>query len=299
MGAPSHFDGLGLNILRIPRRVITEADVPDADIVIATWWETAEWASEFSEAKGRKVYFVQGHEVFDFLPVQRAEATYRMPFEKIVVSGWLQRIMAQTYGDTEAVLIPNAIDHNAFYAPARGKQAQPTVGFMFSPGSIKGAEMLLSAVRTIRSSIPNLRVLSFGTHAPDRNYDFTGIEFSHRPPTDSIRTLYASCDVWLCGSRSEGFGLPAIEAMGCRTPVVSTPVGWAADEIRDGVNGFLVNFDDAAAMADAALKCIRLDEESWRAMSENACQSARKYKWSDSERIFEATLKKIERMPLK
>src|SRR4051794_20021433 len=41
---PSYFDGLDVPIRLLDRyRPPTDADVPDADVVIATWWETAEW----------------------------------------------------------------------------------------------------------------------------------------------------------------------------------------------------------------------------------------------------------------
>ena len=61
------------------------------------------------------------------------------------------------------------------------------------------------------------------------------VEFHCLPPQEKIRTFYASCDVWLCASSSEGFYLPTLEAMACRCPVVSTRVGGATDIIQDGV----------------------------------------------------------------
>jgi hypothetical protein len=51
----SHFDHLD-----VPRRLIdsfrpvSDGDLPDADVVIATWWETAEWVSNLSPSKGAK-----------------------------------------------------------------------------------------------------------------------------------------------------------------------------------------------------------------------------------------------------
>ena len=41
-GRGSHYDDLGLDVRVVDHRPIVEADVPDADVVIATWWETAE-----------------------------------------------------------------------------------------------------------------------------------------------------------------------------------------------------------------------------------------------------------------
>ena len=68
----SHFDQLPM-----PRRVlesyrpVTDADVPDADIVVATWWETAEWVAGLTPRRGAKAYLIQHHETFDYLPCAR------------------------------------------------------------------------------------------------------------------------------------------------------------------------------------------------------------------------------------
>ncbi|HET7865639.1 MAG TPA: glycosyltransferase family 4 protein [Burkholderiaceae bacterium] len=289
-GTRSHFDGLGLDIRRTRRAPVLEAEVPDADVIIATWWETAEWANAFSAKKGTKVYLVQGHEVFDFLPVERSRATYHMPFFKIVVSGWLQRIMADEYGDHHTALVPNSIDHSMFDARPREKQPVPTVGFMYAIGGIKGADVALDAIKRLRAALPALRVISFGTHTPVGIDGFEGIEFSRLPSVQELQTAYASCDVWLCPGRSEGFGLPAMEAMGCRTPVVSTRVGWPLDAIRDGSNGYLVPAGDGEAMFEAALKCLTLEPQAWKQMSESAQQTAHAYTWDKSYVAFAAAL---------
>lgn len=79
----SHMDHVSVPHRVMPRWMpVTDVDVPDADVVVATWWETAEWVARLSPAKGAKVYFVQGHEVFEHLPKERAAATYRLPLHK-------------------------------------------------------------------------------------------------------------------------------------------------------------------------------------------------------------------------
>jgi glycosyltransferase involved in cell wall biosynthesis len=58
----SHLDGSGVDHQVLDRwRPVTDEDVPDGDIVIATWWETAEWVNALSPSKGAKVYFIQHH----------------------------------------------------------------------------------------------------------------------------------------------------------------------------------------------------------------------------------------------
>ena len=43
-------------------------------VVIATWWETAEWVAGLSPRKGAKAYFLQHHEVHPGQPVDRVRA---------------------------------------------------------------------------------------------------------------------------------------------------------------------------------------------------------------------------------
>ena len=56
----SHFDYVGVPVHVLDRyRPVMDCDVPDGDVVIATWWETAEWVVELSSRKGAKAYFIQ------------------------------------------------------------------------------------------------------------------------------------------------------------------------------------------------------------------------------------------------
>ena len=288
--AKSHLEGLNLDhrVLDVYRPIV-DADVPDADVVVATWWETAEWVAKLSPSKGAKMYFVQGHEIFPGLPLERCRATYRLPLRKIVVAEWLRRTMATEYGDTDVDLVPNSVDHEQFHAVPRGKQARPTIGFLYSPVGIKGVDVALRAIELIHRRVPDLHVVSFGFTVLPPSLS-TGIDFQHDPPQMALRDIYASCDVWLTASRSEGFNLPAMEAMACRTPVVSTRTGWPEESIVDGLNGYLVDVDDAAALAEAACRLLGLPDERWRAVSNAAFETVRDSSWARSADLFEHAL---------
>ncbi|HEY9660012.1 MAG TPA: glycosyltransferase family 4 protein, partial [Allocoleopsis sp.] len=164
---PSHFDALDIPLKRLDRyRPVDDADLPDADVVIATWWETAEWVARFSPAKGAKAYFVQHHEVFDYLPQERARATYRLPLHKIVVAQWLADVMRTQYEDSQVSLVPNSVDITQFTAPPRNKQATPTVGMLYSLVPWKGCEMSLNAFSIAAQRVPGLRLVAFGAEPP-------------------------------------------------------------------------------------------------------------------------------------
>lgn len=145
--------------------------------------------------------------------------------------------------------------------------------------------------------MPQLRLVSFGAERPDFRLPLPrGAEFHHRPPQDRLRELYAQCDLWLCGSNVEGFHLPPLEAMACRCPVVSTRVGGPMDIVEEGVNGHLVDVGDAAALADRAIRVLRLPEDRWRWMSDAARQTATRFSWDDATALFEQALERaVER----
>lgn len=288
---PSHLDGLD-----VPRKVldrwrpVAAQDVPDADIVIATWWETAEWVAALPAGKGAKVYFIQHYEIHDGQPVDRVKKTWALPLRKIVVAQWLADIAREEYGDVDAALVPNSVDLDVFHAPERGKRDLPTVGFMHAYVSWKGTDLACEAVRLARAQLPQLACVSFGMHAPDESHPVPeGTRFTLLPDSSALREIYAQCDAWLVPSRSEGFGLPILEAMACRTPVIATPTGAAPELVGQG-GGILVEHEDPRAMARAILDIAAMEDAQWRAMSERAYATARGYTWDDATDLFEQAL---------
>lgn len=272
-------------------RPVVDRDVPDGDVIIATWFETAHWVNALAASKGAKVHLIQHHEIFDFLPADLSRATYRLPFHKIVIARWLKDTMAAEYGDRTVDLVPNSVDHTQFFAPPRGKQQNPTIGLLYSSIPFKGLDVSLEAIKLVAARVPGLRIVSFGSEQPTPRLELpAGADFQCRPAQDSIRDIYARCDVWLTASRSEGFNLPAMEAMACRTPVVSTRTGWPEEAILTGENGVLVDIDDRHALAEALEWILTRDEKTWQALSENAFLTASRGSWDESSELFEQAL---------
>jgi glycosyltransferase involved in cell wall biosynthesis len=260
-------------------------------VVVATWWETAEWVNALGPDKGAKAYFIQHHEVFPYLPVARCHATYRLPLHKIVIARWLKDLMREHYADDVVDLVPNSVDRRQFFSAARAKQSVPTAGFLYSTTPFKGLDVLLAALKEVRKNIPGLRLICFGAEAPSAAMALPEkAEFCFSPPQDQLRNLYSQCDVWITASRSEGFNLPAMEAMACRTPVVSTRTGWPEEAIETGKNGVLVEVDDVAGLARGVERILSLPAGEWERWSQCAYQTTRSGSWEESTRKFESAL---------
>ncbi len=290
--APSHFDTLDVpHYLLNSFRSVKDADLPDADVVVATWWETAEWVANLSPSKGAKAYFVQHHEVFDYLPKEKVEASYRLPLHKITIAQWLVDLMRTQYDDGCVSLVPNSVDTDQFHAPPRGKQPVPMVGLTYAPIPWKGCDISLKAFALAAQQVPGLRLIAFGSSQPTPDLPLPpNTEFFFQPPQSELREIYARCDAWLFGSRIEGFGLPILEAMACRTPIIGTPAGAAPELLAEGA-GLLVNPEDPESMASAIVKLCQFSEEQWKALSDHAYQKATDYTLEDAVMLFEAALK--------
>ncbi len=275
---PSFLDDLQVEHRVLPFPAPPEEGIPDADLVVGTWWETMEWIGAFPRSKGLPVHLVQGYEFFPGQPLERVRAVWRLPVQRIAVSHELARLARDEFGDDTVLVVPNGIDMKQFHAAERGKQSRPTVGFAYNVSTVKGAHLFAPLIAGLRKRIPDLRVVSIGIDEPTRAHPLpSGVEFHRQPPQETLRDYYASCDVWMICSRSEGFALPALEAMACRTPVVGTRVGVLPELIRDGVNGHLCDVDDLDALVEAAVRVIELPDAEWRTFSESAYASVAPY----------------------
>ena len=218
--------------------------------------------------------------------------TWELPLHKMAISRWVLGLIKQHVGETDVDYVPNAVDAQQFFAQPRGKQRRPTVGFVFNPAPQKGCDVVYDAIRLARRTIPNLRVVAYGPGNPSlANPLPAGTEYWQYAPESKLREIYAACDAWLFASRREGFGLPILEAMACRTPVIGTPAGAAPELLADG-GGFLVRPDDPHDMARAIIQINAMSDATWRSMSNAALVTAGQLTWDRATDLFEASLRR-------
>jgi glycosyltransferase involved in cell wall biosynthesis len=288
----SHFDEVQVDHRPLKKAgPIVDADLPDADVVVATYWTTAYWVNDLSPSKGAKAYFIQHDERQVGGTDDEVRPTWLMPMYKLLVADWLEPVL-RSHGVThELTVVPNAVDGEQFDAPPRSKQDPPTVGVMYSDSHFKGCDIALEAVRIARQTLPNLKLIAFGKDSPYPDLPLPdGVEYHQDPDQREIAGIYASCDAWLFASRCEGYGLPILEAMACRTPVIATPAGAAPELIRNG-GGVLVEPENADSMARAIVSLMGREDSAWRAMSDRAYATARSMNWDEATDRFEAALR--------
>jgi glycosyltransferase involved in cell wall biosynthesis len=277
---PTHLDDVPFTVHTIDRsRPITANDVPDSDLILATWWETAEWVWSLPARKGVKVNLLQGYEAFSHLPKDRVDAVWRLPMQKIVVSEWLNGIAKNQFHDDSAILVPNGLDTTLFSFNARGLTGRRVIGAMYSPAYFKRFGLACKIVETLRKRGQDCEFIGFGASQPDSSLLPEGARFEVAPTQELIAEIYGACDCWLFTSDKEGYGLPLLEAMACGTPVVATPAG-AAPELLESGGGELVKSSDPVVLADAVERVLTQSDEDWRIMSRKARSEAERHSWT-------------------
>jgi len=228
--------------------------VPDGDVVIASAWETAEWAATYPESKGRRFYLIQHHETWSG-PQERVMATWTAPLEKIVIARWLQEI-AEGLGQS-AHLVDNGLDFSRFKMLTPIEDRDPKrILMMFHNQPWKGSPDGLRAFALAQAEEPGLTLTLFGLAARPDDLP-AGIDYHRNPPQELIRDLYNEAAIFVSPSWAEGFPLPPAEAMQCGAALVCTDIGGTAMYAIDGKTALLSPVKDAEAMAANLLRLVR------------------------------------------
>jgi len=105
------------------------------------------------------------------------------------------------------------------------------------------------------------------------------VTFLGKRDQDVLPYYYSAAEVCVVPSHYESFGMVALEAMACGTPVIASRVGGLTFTVKDERTGFLVPDDDRDALA-AKLRLLLTSENLRRNMGHQATQLAKCYSWS-------------------
>lgn len=185
-------------------------------------------------------------------------------------------------------------------AAARAKLGLPLTGdvvlFVGRIQPLKAPDVLLRAISRLLQKSPhkrrNLTVAIVGgpsgadTAYPDHLQGLAGslrisdlVRFAPPARQDDLVHWYRAADVVVVPSYNESFGLVAIEAQACGTPVVAASVGGLRTAVDDGTSGLLVPGHDPVDYADAIGRL--LDDELLRhSLGRGALSHAQQFGWS-------------------
>lgn len=169
------------------------------------------------------------------------------------------------------------------FSPSKKKLTSPVLFAAKNLADESGFEMLLRAFAEIKKTHPEARfiIAGDGPKRPAllelvRELAVSGVEFLGSRSYEEMPALFESATILVHGPRYESFGLVLVEALASGTPVVSTNVGGIPDIINDGVNGFLVDYNDHLSMA-SRVRTLLDDREVYDRFVVNGLRSAEAY----------------------
>ncbi len=207
-------------------------------------------------------------------------------------------------------IVAPGVDH-AFFAPSpaaaaggsgHNRQARRAVGlpeqgrmllFVGRIQPLKGVEVAVRALAELAERIPDAFLVVVGGPSGPRGevevkrmHDLVAslgltprVRFVPPQPHELLSTYYRAADVCIVPSRSESFGLVALEAAACGIPVVASAVGGLTSLVVDGQTGFLVDSREPSAFA-AAVGTVLTEPSLAAELGRRAALRARDYTWS-------------------
>ena len=184
-----------------------------------------------------------------------AMSTYQIPKDKVPLIG-------NGFGTDHFKLLPDVSKADVLNEFGLAGADKPLVSFVGKFTDFKGIDVLLKAAAIYEKQIAGIQTVLVGhgvlwddMHALREQLGLKGVHFLGHQTQDILARIYNVADVSIVPSRIEPFGLVAVEALACGTPVVATNAGGLPDFINEEV-GALVPVGDSESLAAAIISEI-------------------------------------------
>jgi D-inositol-3-phosphate glycosyltransferase len=205
------------------------------------------------------------------------------------------------------------VDH-AFFGPGHRPQARRALGlpadaplllFVGRIQPLKGADVAVRGLAAMTDH-PGAHLVVVGGPSGPRGVEHLAslqalvgelglsrrVHFEAPQPHELLSTYYRAADVCVVPSRSESFGLVALEAAACGTPVVAAAVGGLTTLVEEGRTGYLVEPSTPEAFA-AAVSRVLGDRPLAERLATASVLRARRYTWAHAASLLRATYEEL------
>ena len=257
------------------------------DVLVAIGPDCVEDMMELPDECGHRVFYAHG------LTLRNRclrEIAWGKDIPIVAVSDYVrQEILAS--GNTNILgVVPNGIDVSEYFPDVTDCKRE-AVGAVYGQGIAKDTELILSVFAGLAEQRPDLRLVCFGSCSRPRQL-IQSVEYNRLPSVSEARKLYSGCAIWFCASRSEGFGMPLLEAAACGCVVVSTNCGGPNDFLKSGTNGVIVESQDSDSMVGAIVNILESKSEQ-ELLAEEAIKTAGVFSWSSAACQMENVLESV------
>lgn len=167
------------------------------------------------------------------------------------------------FGADHFKIIPEATKETVLKEFKIGAYDKPLLSFVGKFTDFKGIDTLLRAAAIYEKELPGVQTLLVGhgglwdeMQTLIKQLNLQGVHCLGHQNQDKVARIYNAADCSIVPSRVEPFGLVAIEALACGTPVIATKAGGLPDFINDSV-GALVPVDDHQVLAETVVREIK------------------------------------------
>lgn len=295
----------------------------DYDIIhthIPTPW-SADWSAFYSNSKKKPLVVTYHNDIIGQGLASLVARIYNSvglnyvlkTAAKIIITqpGYLQSSSHLAKYQDKIEVIPNGVDVEKFQPiQASDNEDKSTIFFLSVLDEFhkyKGLDYLLEALKIVKNNVPDVKLIVGGKGVLlDHHQEMAAslglkdnVEFAGFIPDEEIADYYSQASVFVLPSISslqEGFGIVALEALACQTPVVTTDIVGVAHDLKQIKGGIVIPPRDTHKLADAITQILS-DAEMQKEMGQRGRKLVQeKYTWkgvaSSMEKVYKEILAK-------
>lgn len=212
-------------------------------------------------------------------------------------SEYVKQKVIRRFGVENVIVTPNGVDTSVFRPETKQGVIDFPKKYVLFVGSLqprKNLEGLMRAWHRVKDKFADTWLVVAG----DSGHVFRSVKFFaderirflNYVAGEDLPGLYVSAELFVLPSFDEGFGLPALEAMACGTPVIVSNGGALPETV--GKAGLIFSIEESDSLAQAIEQCLS-DEDLRKSLAEKGLARAKDFSWQSTADLVWKTLNEL------